>query len=462
MSGARQHDRVGEDGREKARLPRRPAPAPVGKDTTPDVAGDEAEPAHTPVLDLQRGVGNAGVRELVEQAGSDPGRPLDPAVRGSMEASFGRSFADVEVHRGPAVDASAQSMGAAAFAAGEAVYLHSLTPGPETPAGREILAEELAHVAQGVGARAATHTLPPEGAVEQEAHRAAHDAARGGAARTTSSPGDATGVGRFIDIALIGYGVKKLYDELTEEEVEAAKADPDQPSEATVAAIQGGVPPQLDAAVAKLGGEPSPATNLAVAESLFGVKDFLKGRLPPSNQGPVMSVLLSVSGAINTLEAAAEPGRVLGEVKEQVAAKKAELEGLVAGAKEPPVDPDGKQLEPDALTPDQASILSTGPVAWLGEAETMLGGQEPDADVVAGKLEGAAGAIRSVMAAPAVLPQLTKLALNCSLYADTVKATKLSLADSAKEATSQLEAAKLMIGDLGAPPPGEVPPTGGA
>ncbi|MGH9283361.1 MAG: hypothetical protein ACRD0S_10555, partial [Acidimicrobiales bacterium] len=329
---------------------------------------------------------------------------------------------------------------------------------PNGAHGREVLAEELAHVAQGVGVAGATEVLSPGSAAEQEAHEAAHDAAAGDTATTTPAPAAAAGVGRFD---ILG-GAKGLYEELFGEEEEAAKADPDQPTEAQVAAIQGGVPPQLDAAITKLGGEPSPEANLAVSNSLSSVKDFLKGQLPPSNQGPVMSVLLTVSSAMNTLEAAAEPERVLKEVKEQAAAKKAELEGLIAGAKEPPVDKDGKQLEPDALTPSQASILSTGPVVWLGEAETMLGAPEPDADLVAGKLEGAAGAIRSVLAAPAVMPQLTKLALNCGLYAETVKATKLTIVDSVKDAVSQLEAAKSMIGDLGAPPPGEPPPTGGA
>ena len=425
----------------------------------PDQADDD-EPAEPPVLDLQRHIGNQGVQELVDLAGAEPGHPLDQSVRATMEASFGRSFAGVEVHEGGAVDAAARTMGAVAFAAGEDVYLRSDAPDPATPPGKEILAEELAHVAQGVGAGGATQLLPPEGRVEQEAHRAAHDAAGGDPARATFAPGAATGVGRFLDIALIGYGVKKLYDELTEEEAEAVKPDPDQPSQATVDAIRGGVPPQIDAALAKLGSEPSPANNQAVAASLHSVKDFLIGQLPPTNQGPVMSVLLGVTGVINTLEAAADPAKVLTELQGSIAAKKGELEGLVASAKEPAVGPDGKEMAPDALTPEQASILSSGPLVWMGEAETMLAAESPDIDLVAGKLEGAGGAIRSMNAAPAVMPQLTKIALNCGLYADAVKATKLSVSESIPEARSQLEATKMMIDQLGAP--GGVPPTGGA
>ncbi|MGQ0519559.1 MAG: eCIS core domain-containing protein [Actinomycetota bacterium] len=454
MAGAGRARRPGgEEARhpERAVAPARPAPAPA----------DDAAPEHSPLLDLQRQVGNAGVQELVDLAGSEPGRPLDPDVRASMEASFGRSFAGVEVHEGPAVDRAAEGLGAAAFAAGEDVFLRSDVD-PGTPPGREVLGEELAHVAQGVGANRAAHLLPPEGGVEQEAHRAAHEAAEGRPAAVSFAPAAATGVGRFLDpislgvIGGIGYGVKKLYEELTEEEVEATKPDPDQPTQATVDAIKGGVPPQLDAAVAKLGGDPTPANSKAAAASLSSVKDFLIGQLPPTNQGPVMSVLLTVTGAINTLEAAADPTGVLKELQGSVAAKKAELDGLVASAKEPAVGPDGKELPPDALTPDQASILSSGPVVWMGEAATMLAEPEPDPDLIAGKLDGAAGAIRSVNAPPAVLPQLTKIALNCGLYAETAKATKLTVAESVPQAMAQLEAAKSMIAELGVPP--EIPP----
>lgn len=71
-----------------------------------------------------------------------PGRPLDPAVRGRMEARLGHDFSTVRVHHGP----EAQALHARAFTVGEDVTFAPGRFAPGTRDGDELLAHELGHV----------------------------------------------------------------------------------------------------------------------------------------------------------------------------------------------------------------------------------------------------------------------------------------------------------------------------
>ena len=76
------------------------------------------------------------------------GRPLDPGARRFMEAGFGRNFGDVRVHTDGAAGHSAAALDAHAYTSGrELVFAHGRYD-PSTPAGRRLLAHELAHVVQ--------------------------------------------------------------------------------------------------------------------------------------------------------------------------------------------------------------------------------------------------------------------------------------------------------------------------
>ncbi|MCX4244142.1 DUF4157 domain-containing protein [Paraliomyxa miuraensis] len=75
---------------------------------------------------------------------SGAGRPLEPQLRRSMEASFGADFSGVRVHQGPA----APSMGALAFTMGEELHFAPGLYDPTTREGLELLGHELAHVVQ--------------------------------------------------------------------------------------------------------------------------------------------------------------------------------------------------------------------------------------------------------------------------------------------------------------------------
>jgi hypothetical protein len=104
----------------------------------PDVLGPGG------LLHLQRTAGNRSVTELVTR----PGRPLDAAARGDMEAALGHDFGDVQIHTDAAAAASAHAVQAHAYTVGNHVVFGEGRYQPATPDGRRTLAHELTHVVQ--------------------------------------------------------------------------------------------------------------------------------------------------------------------------------------------------------------------------------------------------------------------------------------------------------------------------
>jgi hypothetical protein len=82
-----------------------------------------------------------------------PGRPLDTATQKSMESKLEHNFGDVRVHTDAKAVESARSINARAFTAGRDVVFASNEFSPHTPAGKKLLAHELAHVVQQAGSR---------------------------------------------------------------------------------------------------------------------------------------------------------------------------------------------------------------------------------------------------------------------------------------------------------------------
>jgi hypothetical protein len=82
---------------------------------------------------------------IVHEALRTAGRPLDRPVRNWFAAELHDDFRDVRVHTGELASASADAIGAHAYAAGRDIVLGA---GPPEPAGFQLLAHELAHVAQ--------------------------------------------------------------------------------------------------------------------------------------------------------------------------------------------------------------------------------------------------------------------------------------------------------------------------
>jgi hypothetical protein len=75
---------------------------------------------------------------------SGAGQPLSRELRQQMERVFGAHFSEVRVHVGP----QAGKIGAQAFAVGSDLFFAPGKYDPKTPAGRQLIGHELAHVVQ--------------------------------------------------------------------------------------------------------------------------------------------------------------------------------------------------------------------------------------------------------------------------------------------------------------------------
>jgi hypothetical protein len=87
---------------------------------------------------------NPGNREMFSQAG----HPLDAPTRTLFERRFKHDFSRVRVHTGPTAARSARNLDARAYTTGPDIVFGEGMYRPETPAGRCLLAHELAHVVQ--------------------------------------------------------------------------------------------------------------------------------------------------------------------------------------------------------------------------------------------------------------------------------------------------------------------------
>jgi Domain of unknown function (DUF4157) len=92
--------------------------------------------------------GKGEVPPIVQEALRSPGQPLDSATRAFMELRFGHDFSQVRVHNNGTASDSARAVNAVAYTVGEHVVFDSGQYAPETRAGRQLLAHELAHVVQ--------------------------------------------------------------------------------------------------------------------------------------------------------------------------------------------------------------------------------------------------------------------------------------------------------------------------
>src|ERR1700730_976607 len=173
------------------------------------------------LLALQRLAGNESVNALLGQkpeqdreddaeaspvldvVGSGGGSPLDPGARSFLEDRLGSDFSEVRVHTGASADQSARSINAQAYTVGTDVVFRAGAYQPDAPAGRHVLAHELAHVIQqkagpvdGSPAPGGIRLSHPSDAFEQAAERAADNAMAGTAPPTTRAGGDPAPVQR--------------------------------------------------------------------------------------------------------------------------------------------------------------------------------------------------------------------------------------------------------------------------
>ncbi len=121
-----------------------------------DVEKAEPEPKKQDDAPVQREPASTTDHAPVETSRVDAavrgsGRALDPSVRRSMEARFGYDFSQVRLHDDAMANAAAHDARAAAFTIGADIVLGAGRLDTRTPAGRRLLAHELAHVVQQSG-----------------------------------------------------------------------------------------------------------------------------------------------------------------------------------------------------------------------------------------------------------------------------------------------------------------------
>jgi hypothetical protein len=129
------------------------------------------------------GAAPASVPASVLRTIGSAGRPLDSGARAAMEARFGRDFSAVRVHTDHGAAESARAVNARAYTVGQHIAFDRGQYQPGTPAGRHLLAHELAHTVQQRGLQRKPNEsgiLDPgsDSRYEREAERAASAAAR--------------------------------------------------------------------------------------------------------------------------------------------------------------------------------------------------------------------------------------------------------------------------------------------
>jgi Domain of unknown function (DUF4157) len=90
---------------------------------------------------------------------SSSGKPLDTATRNFMESRFGHDFGRVRIHTDSQAAASAKAVRAKAYTVGQDVAFGLGKYQPHTPAGRNLIAHELAHTVQQRGLQRSAENL---------------------------------------------------------------------------------------------------------------------------------------------------------------------------------------------------------------------------------------------------------------------------------------------------------------
>ena len=116
---------------------------------------------------------NSFAPPVVGEVLHSPGQPLGDATREFMEPRFSHDFSHIRVHTDANAAESARNLNALAYTVGRDVVFAGERFAPQTPAGRELLAHELAHtIQQGANSNAMQTPLTiddPESLAEKEA-----------------------------------------------------------------------------------------------------------------------------------------------------------------------------------------------------------------------------------------------------------------------------------------------------
>lgn len=143
----------------------------------PERLSSSAPPAaaeRSPALDLASGIGNRGLGQVISRmhdgegilpsgvahpavestiaAARGSGRPLDHSLASEFGSALGRSVSDIRVHTDQTAASLTRAVSARAFATGRDLFFAPGEYQPSSPAGRELIAHEVAHADQQLGA----------------------------------------------------------------------------------------------------------------------------------------------------------------------------------------------------------------------------------------------------------------------------------------------------------------------
>jgi len=128
----------------------------------------------SPTLDLAAGIGNHGIGQVISRmhdgdgilpsgvahpavestiaALRGGGRPLDSSLASQFGGALGRSVSDIRVHTDSTAASLTRAVSARAFATGRDLFFAAGEYQPASPSGRELIAHEVAHADQQLGA----------------------------------------------------------------------------------------------------------------------------------------------------------------------------------------------------------------------------------------------------------------------------------------------------------------------
>jgi hypothetical protein len=405
-----------------------------GTPAFPDLNGGPLEPDAW--LALQHAIGNSAVGGLVERRRAGQSLPAD--TRHDMEASFGRDFGQVQIHAGPEVDQAAQALDAAAFTVGDGIYVHSGVPGFEDPFGRQVLGEELAHVAQGAGVGGVGRVTDTGERAEKEARAAGRAAAAGENASVDAAPQMESAVARFefggvlaaageAVNAAVAAGLEKT--ELTDDEKDRLSAGALFPLKALWTQLG-------DKMQAAKGGKPSAQQLQPIADNSEGIGKFIYSFAGPAAiQESLERAAASASAGHNALLAAINPQQTLMATADAMATAAAEITGLASVPAAAPAagTAPAASATTESLTPAEADQLKFGAADPLAHASEQLKSPEHDLDTIIDRLANVPGVLQSFTKPASLVPQLRRKALSVEIAVRTLVAVH----GGAKAAVSQ-------------------------
>jgi|SRR5579859_457312 len=454
--------------------PRRPAQerdealsedAQAGTPAVPNLDSGPLEPEAW--LALQQTIGNSAVGGLVERRKA--GQSLPANTRHDMEAAFGQDFGQVQIQSGPEVDQAAEALDAAAFTVGEDVYIHSDVPGFDQPFGRELLGEELAHVAQGVGRHGTERVTAPGETAERQAHAAGRAAAAGEHTELASAPEASGAVARFglADVAesmgrAAGTGLRKMYDSAFGGPAEAKQIEKAELSDEDKERLRAGVLEPLKNLTGelqkKIGAKATTPKDLQpIADESAGLPAFVLSFQPPAGlQGTFESVFEQMARGQAGIFAAIDPGKLLMDAAGNLANGAAEIRGLAAApqASAPPAPAAPGQAVAQGLTSSEAEQLIAGAATPLETISDQLKGEAPDYPLILGRLRSIPDLLRSYGKTPELKTQFHRLALGVKANADAVALATTKAQDALQDAWLSWSTAVSLLAGLASKPAG--------